>query len=103
MQALTLTQAPYIRQGTTEKGDTVLLHQDTVDPTEYKDVQLYTLPISKGEKKGELAYYVALADHKTPPRKPSTKDQAVIDAMVAQGIPEAQALAIIASAKNSKK
>lgn len=102
-KAITLAQAPYIRQGATTDGATVLLHQDAVDPIEYKDVQLYTLPISRGEQKGELAYYVALADYKPRERKLGLKDQAVVDAMMASGMTEEQALAVIATARQSTK
>lgn len=102
-KVITLAQAPYIRQGATIDGATVLLHQDAVDPTEYKDVQLYTLPISRGEQKGELAYFVALADYKPKERKLGLKDQAVVDAMLASGMTEEQALAVIATARQSTK
>lgn len=102
-KAIQLSNAPYIRQGATVDGATVLLYQDAIDPTEYKDVQLYTLPISRGEQKGELAYYVALADVKPKERKLGLKDQAVVDAMLASGMTEEQALAVIATARQSTK
>lgn len=99
MKAITLAQAPYIRQGTTEAGDTVLLHQEAVDPTEYKDKQLYTLPVTRGEQKGELAYYVSIDGYKPKERARGVKEQALVDAMVASGMTEEQAIAIIATAK----
>ena len=98
-KAIELAKATYIRQGTTEGGDLVLLHKEAVDPTEYKDKQLYTLPITRGEQKGELAYYVALEDYKPKERARGVKEQALVDAMIASGMTEEQAIAIIATAK----